>query len=303
MSPITLWSFKRMKILLISPWRNVWVDYFKKFFETKGHTLDYYPQLVVRNAHHYDVLISGWADAGVKWLSRHPKLCSKYICWVRSYEYWHNNMSKINWENIDNVLFTNKAIRDGMVQHKHIGLDKTTMVHNAIDLDRVGYKEKKAGKKVLFLADLNFKKGIPLLMQIAMKLPDYKFYIYGNVDSKRDYEYLRYYNLPNLFVCGYEKDICGLFDKMNYILLTSPVEGNPNCIIEGMASGLKPVVHRFVGSEDQYPFYWDTIDEAVTLLTEDKYESLEYRKWVEDKYDMWEVYKSLEEVLMPKEGK
>ena len=283
-----------MKILFITPWPNVWLKYFKPFFESKGHTFDFDCKLQVNKVNQYDILMSAWADDGVRWLASHPKLCRKYICWIRSYEFWHNNMGSIDWTKFDRVLFTNKYIMEAMK------LPNGAMVHNAIDLQRVPYKEKKPGKQVLFLADLNFKKGIPLLMQIAMKLPDYTFNIYGNIDSKRDYLYLRYYNLPNLKVRGYAKDINKVFDSHNYILLSSPVEGNPNCIIEGMSSGLKPVVHRFVGSEGQYPkdCMWDSIDQAVEMLTDNKYDSKSYRRYIEDNYDMWEVYKKLEELCI-----
>lgn len=286
-----------MKILLISPWKNVWMDYFKKYFEARGHTFDCANRLVVKDIPNYDVLISGWADAGVKWLSHHDKLCPTYICWVRSYELWHHNMDSIDWSKFDKVLFTNSYFMNMM------NLPQGAMLHNAIDLDRIVYKRKRPGKEVLFLADLNFKKGIPLLMQVAQKLPDYNFRIYGNVDSKRDYLYLRYYNLPNLFVCDYEKNINALFDRSNYILLTSPVEGNPNCIIEGMAAGLKPVIHRFIGSEKQFPesCYWNTIDDAVRMIKSKTYYSSSYRKWIETYYDMWKVYPALEKIICSKE--
>ena len=280
-----------MNILLISPWRNVWVDYLKKYFEAKGHTLVYAEKLRIAEISKYDVLLCGWADEGVKLLSRLPKLCPIYICWIRSYEFWHNNMDSISFEKFDKVLYVNKFIEDSME------LPQGAMVHNAIDLERIPYKEKFAGKEVLLLADVNFKKGIPLLVQLARKLPKHNFNVYGNITDKRSYLYIRYCNLPNLFLRGYADDINKVFDKHNYILLTSPVEGNPNCIIEGMAAGLKPIVHRFVGSEGQFPYYWDTIDEAAELITQVKYHSKSYRKWVEEHYDLWKVYQHLESII------
>ena len=282
-----------MKIILISPWRNVWVNYMKTYFESKGHTLDYSDKLEFSKVKDYDVLISGWADEGVKLLSKYPKLCSAYYCWVRSYEFWHNNMNSIDFSKFDKVFFVNKYIKDSL------NLSQGEMMPNAIDLEKIKFKIRQPGKEVLFLADINFKKGIPLLIQLARRLPDYNFNIYGNITDKRNYLYLRYCNLPNLFVRGYANEINDVFDKSNYILLTSPVEGNPNCIIEGMAAGLKPVIHRFVGSEGQFPefCYWDTIDEAADIIKSKIYISSNYRKWIEEKYDMWEVYKRLEAVV------
>jgi len=264
----------------------------KLYFESKGHEFTHRNKLISKELQDYDVLISGWADEGVKWLSRHEKVCRKYACWVRSYEYWHNNAEKIDYSKFDKVYFVNKWIMDNM------GLPQGKMMPNAINLDEFKFKEKNPGKDVLLLADVNFKKGIPLLMQLAKKMPDYRFHIFGNVTDKRLFGYIRYSKPSNVYVRGYASDVQYVFDSMNYILLTSPVEGNPNCIIEGMASGLKPVVHRFVGSNEQFPFYWDTIDEAEALIREDKYESLNYRKWIEDKYDMWKIYPELEKDLL-----
>ena len=280
-----------MRILLVSPWNNCWVGYIKRFFESKGHTFDFSTDFYIKEIPKYDIFMSGWCDKVVKILSRQPKLCSKYVCWVRSYEFWHNNLSKIDFRNFDHVISVNKYIYD------YMKLPQGKLLLNYIDLNRIKFKEKKPGKEVLLLADINFKKGIPLLIQVARKLPGYNFNIYGKVQGRREYIYLRYCNLPNVFVRGYTKDLNSVFDRMNYLLLTSPVEGNPNCVIEGMSAGLKPVVHRFVGSEGQFPFYWDTIDDAVNLITEPDYDSARYRKWIEDNYDMWKELPKLEELI------
>jgi hypothetical protein len=281
-----------MKILLASPWRNCWVNHMQKYFESKGHTFDFVNEVRVKDVSKYDVLMSGWSDDITKKLSKIPKLCPKYFCWVRSYEFWHNNLSHFDYRHFDNVFFCNKYIMDNMK------LPQGKFLLNSTDLEAIRFKERKHGKEVILLADINFKKGLPLLVQVARKMPDYNFNIYGRVQDRRTYIYLRYCNLPNVFIRGFTENLNETFDKMNYIILTSPVEGNPNCIVEGMSAGLKPIVHRFVGSEGQFPFYWDTIDEAVALIKEDKYESREYRKWIEDNYDMWKVLPQLEEYLL-----
>ena len=263
----------------------------KKYFDSKGHLFDHAKKLIVKDIPNYDVLISGWGDTGAKYLGKHEKLCKKYICFIRSYEFWHNNLELVNWAKFDKVFFVNKFVMDSM------NLPNGELQMNGVDLAEIPFREHKPGKKALILADVNFKKGMPVLVQLALLLPDFEFNIYGNVTSLRDYEHIRHIAPKNLFVRGYTKDINKVFNEHDYIVLTSPVEGNPNCMIEGMASGLKPVIHRFVGSEDQCPFYWDRLDEAVKLLTEEKYDSKFYRKWVEDRYDMWKIYPEIEKVL------
>ena len=76
----------------------------------------------------------------------------------------------------------------------------------------------------------------------------------------------------------------GLEDK-NYILSTSVLEGNPLGVMEGMARGLKPLIHNFVGAKLQFGKYiWNTIDEAVNMIKSNEYSSNEYRKYIVDNY-------------------
>jgi hypothetical protein len=74
---------------------------------------------------------------------------------------------------------------------------------------------------------------------------------------------------------------------MDYCLSTSISEGNPNNVIEAMAKGIKPIVHNWPGAEDQFPMsIFNSVDEAVKLLTENTYESRMYRGSVESKFSL-----------------
>ena len=87
-------------------------------------------------------------------------------------------------------------------------------------------------------------------------------------------------------------------ENINYILCTSPAEGNPNNIIEGMACGIKPIIHKYLGYENQFPeeCCYSRIDEIQNILT-NKYDSSEYRNWVESYYDYKQVYKKIEKCI------
>jgi glycosyltransferase involved in cell wall biosynthesis len=78
-----------------------------------------------------------------------------------------------------------------------------------------------------------------------------------------------------------------LADK-DFILSTSVNEGNPNCVIEGMACGLKPIVHAWPGAGTQFPqdAIFRTAEEAAQMIREGAYQPLQYRKWVEDHYSL-----------------
>lgn len=281
-----------MKYLLYSPWKNVWVDYIKKYFESKGDSLTWTKTIDPYEISLHNVLICGWADKNSLSVVQFPKLCDKYFCYIRSYEYYNLNPSKILLERFDKTIFVNRHIQLKM------RLNNSVFIPNGIDLDRIKFKEHKHGKNILCLHDLNFKKGIPLLVQIALELKDYQFNIYGNVTDLRLKDYINQMSLHNVHLLGYETDIQKLFDSHDALLLCSPAEGNPNCVIEGMAAGLKPIIHSFTGYNMQFPepLIFRSVKQAVDRIKDTEYNSKLYRLWIENNYDMYKVYPKLEEL-------
>jgi len=288
-----------MKILLISPWENVWVDYMRRYFKLKGHVFTFSKVVDLNEVSIHDVCICGWANEFAEALGGCPKLCDKYILFVRSYEFYHDLYKKINTKNFDTVFTINNFIRQKLVDEKFHGNIKFT--RNPIDLSKFTFRESSPGKEVLFLCDVSHKKGIPLFVQIALACPDHNFHIAGNITEAR-YKYYIDEKLKNVTYHGYIEDVNNLMKSMDYILCTSPVEGNPNNIIEGMACGLKPVIHSYLGYEGQFlkQYCFDTIDEAANMITGAWFGSrnIIFREYIEDKYDMNLVLKELEEACV-----
>ena len=260
-----------MKILLLSPWENVWVKYFKKFFDSAGHTLTFANKVDYWQIVQYDVLICGWADHLAEAVSTFPKLCDKYICFIRSYEFYSSIYTKVNWKLFDKCFVLN----DFILRHIPEVTDMCSVekINNGIDLDLFPFKERMSGNQILFLADINHKKGIPLLLQIAWKYPLYDIHIRGNFQEPRFGHYLLNKMPSNILVHTYTKDIVRAMENINYILCTSPAEGNPNNLIEGMACGIKPIIHKYLGYENQFPeeCCYSRIDEIQNILRKNRY--------------------------------
>ncbi len=283
-----------MKILLISPWENVWVKYLRKYFETLGHTFVFKHNLDLNIVNQADVVICGWADGYAKALGEFPKLAEKYICFLRSYEYYSDIFRKVNWANFDCCFVVNQYIYSQVKDEIKCTVLST---RNAIDLETVSLSGQEVNKDILFLADINHKKGIQLLTLIARELPERRFTLAGRVQDRRFMEYIKEQQLPNLKYVGYSVDVRELFNSHGYILSCSPAEGNPNNIIEGMAYGLNPVVHRYLGYEGQFPesCYYTTVHEAIELL-QAKRKPHDHHKFIEETYDMNIVYDILNKV-------
>ena len=165
-----------MKILLLSPWTNAWNVYFKKYFEGRGHQFDIVNKLILQDLPKYDTVISAWADVFAQTLGEFPKLAKKYLCFLRSYEYYTNIDTLIKPDNFDNFIFTNQYLLDNSK------LPRKVLIPNAIDLERIPFEAKTKGRNILFLGDINFKKGVEVLIQIAYKYPEHHFFGGDNED-------------------------------------------------------------------------------------------------------------------------
>jgi len=86
----------------------------------------------------------------------------------------------------------------------------------------------------------------------------------------------------------FQKDVFGWLCDKHYIVSTSVIEGLPMGILEGMACGLKPVIHNYPGAEDVFSkeFLFDIAEQFCEQILSHDYESAKYRRYVEEKYSL-----------------
>ena len=102
-----------------------------------------------------------------------------------------------------------------------------------------------------------------------------------------------------VFFDGYQEDVrFWLMDK-SYIISTSMIESQGMGILEGMALGLKPIIHNFPGANEIYPseFLFNISEEFCEQIISDSYEPMKYRRFVEEKYSLTNQLNSLNEVF------
>ena len=80
---------------------------------------------------------------------------------------------------------------------------------------------------------------------------------------------------------------CWLEDK-HYIVSTGIIEGDGMGLLEGMACGLKPVIHNFPGAQRAFPqrFLFNISEEFCEQILSDNYEPQWYRRFVEENYPL-----------------
>jgi hypothetical protein len=214
----------------------------------------------------------------------------------------HDNM----WQYVDDVIFLAPHIQemfmaDSRPQQGHF---KQHFIPCGVDLDRWTFKEREPGNKVGIVAERWVSKGVDLALQLAMALPDYEFHWLG---KNNDYVWQESYLqdkvkkvCPNFYLEEeYVEDLNGWWEDKNYVLSCSYKETYGYSIAEAMAKGIKPIIHNFYGAESIWPgLTWNALEEAVSRLTNDVYNSSEYRQYlIEHHLDLESMMQSFEEVI------
>ena len=236
-----------------------------------------------------DVLLWMWCNPyTVDYINHERKLCP-YIVYIRRFEYHAGYWTKLDWSKVDEIIMVNDVLAEKV--KKELKRD-IHVIYNGVEPDKWTFRERGHGNKIAMVCLVNMKKNLPLALQILAKLPeDYQLHIAGGYQDIEVIDY--FYNLgrklkKDIYFSDQIKmeEVDHWLDDKNYILCTSLVEGNPNNVLEGMAKGLKPIVHNWPGSEQQFGSYvFDTIDQAVDMINPSSpYNSKEYRNLVNEKF-------------------
>jgi glycosyltransferase involved in cell wall biosynthesis len=174
---------------------------------------------------------------------------------------------------------------------------KTEVIYNGLDVKKFPFKERRPGFNIGWVGIIDHKKNPPLMLQIIKELvdidPRYRLHVAGNFRDPRYEIYLKYMVKEmglkgNVIFYGWVKDISRWWDDKEYLLSTSIHESFGYSIVEGMARGIKPIIHNFFGAKGLYEVEWlyNTCKEAVERIRDPNYDSLKYRVHVEANWDL-----------------
>ncbi|QNU66876.1 glycosyltransferase [Ruminiclostridium herbifermentans] len=232
----------------------------------------------------------------------------KIICRLHSYEAFTYYPAQVNWECVDKLIFVSEDIQKYVIEHFKVNKGNTIVIPNGVDMSKWSYKQREPGFNVAYVGYINYKKGPMLLLHTIKAIYDkdnrYKFYIAGQFQDTR---YLLYFQQMskefglenNFFIEGWQKDLDNWLEDKNYILCTSVLESQNMSVMQAMAKGIKPVVHNFVGAKGIYPdeYLWNTIDEAVCNITEEGYNSDEYRSFIDINYSLEKQINAIDKMI------
>lgn len=209
-------------------------------------------------------------------------------------EVWQGHHNAAKWDVVDDVIFIADHIREIANEHELPGRKEDLRVHmipHSVNPDRWTYKDREKGFNIAVVSERWITKGTSEILQIALKLkqidPRYKITWLG---QRSDYtwehayrdEFVEHHDL-NLEFVNIVDNVDEFLEDKNYLLHASHKEAFSAATAEAMAKGIKPVLHRFYGADTLWPgMTWDSIDQAVQMIVEDKYDSASYKQYLID---------------------
>jgi len=232
----------------------------------------------------------------------------KVIIRLHSYEVFMDFTKRIKWTPVDRLIFVAPHIR-GILREFIPDIErkvKTEIVYNGIDLDKIPFQEREPGHNIAWVGFINYKKNPQMALQILKKLTEgiytadqkYILHVAGSYQDSRYKIYLEYMIKEmglqdNVIFYGWIDNMEEFWKDKNYLLHTSLQEGHSYAIMEAMARGIKPIIHNFRGAKELYPDIdiFNTTEEAVNEIKNEKYYYKMYRSWIINKG--WTLEKQL----------
>jgi Tfp pilus assembly protein PilF len=221
-----------------------------------------------------DVAWFEWCDNLVIGASKMPKFC-KIICRLHSYEVFTDMPSQVDWSKIDHLVLVNRSVEE-LLKRTADPKVPITIIHNGVDTDKFFIpSNKKYGKRICSIGYINYKKNPALLLYCFKAIHDYdssyRFHVAGTHQDPRIQIYFEHLlpklNIPVSFD-GWVDDVPGYLRDKDYVISTSLFESFHYSIAEGMASGLAPLIHDWLGASYLYPeeFLFTTPQTCVDLI-------------------------------------
>lgn len=254
-----------------------------------------------------DVCWFEWCDEIlVRASTQLAKTCAT-VCRIHSYEVFESVITRVDWSFVDHLIFVSDHVRQIFEAQVDKDIVKS-VVHNGIDMSKWTYSEHRPSTDIACLGFLNHKKNPAMILQILAKLvaknPGYKLHVGGKIQELR---YKIYFDhlaremgiAKNIVHCGWIENVDEWLESKDYMLSTSVFESFGMSIMEAMAKGIKPVIHNWPGALGLYPeeIIFNSVDEAVEMITSSKMQSQVYRGFVQEHYTLDKQLDRIESLL------
>lgn len=280
-----------MKIAIFDPYMPKFSQDMVDWWQAHGHE--------VRRERYYNPALVDWAD--VVWFETcdnnlqvashgmpdHPDWplvlregsgTKRVVVRIIDIEAWYGHHMNADWNMVDDVIFLAPHIKE--LVEKDIDFRATnTRVHVipcGVNMQKFPLVDKEEmDRKIAWVCEKWPTKGIDYALQIMAALPEgYELHALGPWNDRYAWEkaYQEDFIKRNriaFFDYEWVDNLAEWLADKDFILSCSKKEGFGYSIAEGMATGLKPVIHNFYGADwlwGKTGCTWDTIEEAVELI-------------------------------------
>jgi len=257
-----------------------------------------------------------WGNGPVIAASQLPKTC-RIICRVHKCEIYGTEAKSINWNNVDDLILVSPKFVDEFKTHIEPNIEQMTRVHvipNALDIEKFLFIDKPKGFEIAHITRFHQDKNPALMIYIMQKLVQedkrYRCHVAGHIQDMVQFQYFQHMVSTlglqdNILYDGRISDVQSWLDNKHFLLSTSVVESQGVGVMEGMAKGLKPVIHNHFGDPSCHfseKYIFNTIDEAVAMFLSDDFTPGEYRDFIAQHYAIGKIHPRYQELVQSSIG-
>mgnify|MGYP001309518923 CR=1 FL=1 len=296
---------------------NVIVD------QWKGHT-KHDAEQSERKLREADIVFCEWGLGNAIYYSQNKLKHQKLYIRVHRQELTTKNFNQIDLEKVDRIIAVSPFILEEFSRIKNIPRAKMTLIPNYINVEHFRTKTNSSERSKFHLGLLGIlpklkrlDRALDLFEQLWRLDSRYKLYIKGKrpeelgwlQNRKKEVEYYeqlfkKINEAPwnnNVIFEEYNHDVASWFSKIGYILSTSDIEAFHLAIVEGMASGVQPVVFNWPGAKYIYPkdIIVNSVQEAKELIIYNNKSNRSNHQFEEfvSQYDKKIIFERLDQLL------
>lgn len=216
-----------------------------------------------------------WAGEEAIKFTRGEKRC-RIVVRVHGYETHDGKLKRMDWLKVDDVIFVAEYLRDmALADCPVIGeACNVFVVPGGVETGKFAVADGKTGRRIAMACYGNYKKNLPMALQILAKLPsDYTLHVATRWQSHQLAMYVDHMIgelglAGRVEFCPWQSDLNEFYADKDFYLSASIEESFHYALAEGMAAGLKPVIHCWKSARDFYNPEWifKTVDEAVDMI-------------------------------------